>query len=134
MIKGTKLQDVSTALLQSLLASTLSSFSPFEVISIQSKKMCAKPLKAIAFMSRTGHLEGSLGTAQLLADVVSVFTNHERIDGTRAGGRRLGGASSYPVVASVRQMSSCVNLLLLLHLPTFLSAVYTLPFLFPRRS
>ena len=101
MIEGAKFKDRSAALLLSLLASTLSSFSPSEVISIQSKKMCAKPLREIAFMSRTGHLEGSLDSAQLLADVVSVFTNHERIDGTRAGRRRLGGASSYPVVASV---------------------------------
>lgn len=101
MITGTKLQDISAALLQSLLASTLSSFSPSEVVTPSCKKMCARPLKAIAFMARTGHLDGSLDSAQLLAQVVSSFTNHERADGIRTGKRRLSGSSSYPIVASV---------------------------------
>ena len=105
VIKGAKLQDRSGAMLQSLLASTLSSFSPTEVVSDSAKKMCAKPLKAIASMSRAGHLDGSLERAQLLAEVVSSFNNHDRIGVNKTRGRRLGGTSSYPVVASVRQTS-----------------------------
>ena len=101
VIEGAKLKDRSPALLQSLLASTLFSFSPTEVVSTLSKKMCARPLKAIASLSRAGHLEGSLDSAQLLAEVVSVYSIQERIDALRAGGRRLGAANFYPVVASV---------------------------------
>jgi hypothetical protein len=110
VIKGARLQDRSAAMLQSLLASTLSSFSPTEVVSESSKRMCAKPLKKITFMSRAGHLEGSLASAQLLAEVVSSFNNHERVAVNKTGRRRLGGTSSYPVVQSVRQTSSNATL------------------------
>ena len=103
VIKGAKLQDRSAAMLQSLLASTLSSFSPTEVVSDAAKKMCAKPLKKIAFMSRAGHLEGSVARAQLLADVVSVYSIQERADEGKAGKRSLKSANFYPVVVSVRQ-------------------------------
>ena len=105
VIKGAKLQDRSAAMLQSLLASTLSSFSPTEVISDSAKKMCAKPLKTIASMSRAGHLEGSLERAQLLAEVVSIYSIQERVDEGNAGKRRLSSANFYPVVVSVRQIS-----------------------------
>jgi hypothetical protein len=121
VIKGAKLQDRSAAMLQSLLASTLSSFSPSEVVSDSAKKMCAKPLKAIASMSRAGHLDGSLESAQLLAEVVSSFNDHDRVGVNKTGGRRLGSTSSYPVVAAVRQTSQNVasfsnNFLSALHL------------------
>ena len=105
VLKGAKLQDRSAAMLQSLLASTLSSFSSTEVVSDSAKKMCTKPLKAIASMSRAGLLEGSLDRAQLLAEVVSSFNNHERSGVNKTRGRRLGGTSSYLIVASVRQTS-----------------------------
>jgi hypothetical protein len=105
VIKGAKLQDRSAAMLQSLLASTLSSFSPTEVVSDSAKKMCAKPLKKIAYMSRAGHLEGSIERAQLLAEVVSVYSIQERVDEGTAGKRRLTSANFYPVVVSVRQTS-----------------------------
>ena len=64
-------QDASSSLLNTLASSLLSSFSPSDVISVSGRAYYAYVLQIVSSLSSKGYLAGS---AQLLADLVSVFT------------------------------------------------------------
>ena len=70
-------QDASSSLLNTLASSLLSSFSPLDVTSVTGRAVCSKALQIVSSLSSRGYLAGS---AQLLADLVSVFT----VQGTSA--------------------------------------------------
>ena len=75
MISVAAKQDESSALLHTLVSSLLSSFSPADVISDKSTAVCATALMKVTLLSKRGYLVGIVRNAQLLAELISVYTS-----------------------------------------------------------
>jgi hypothetical protein len=103
LVSASKLQDESSTLLATLIASLFSSFSPTEVISDKGVTVCATALTVLTSLASSGYLKGDVKTSQTLAEVISLYTT---IDITTA--RRLSSSnastsptSQYPVTSAV---------------------------------
>ena len=97
-------QDASSSLLSTLASSLLSSFFPPEIISASGRAVCGEALQIVSSLSNEGHLTGS---AQLLADLVSVFT----VQGTSTTyGTYNGSGSVYNVSTAASSLVQGVQL------------------------
>ena len=105
LVTAASIQDKSLSLLTTLTNSLLLSFSPSEVISDDAKEVCSAALLKIVSLSRKGYLEGSIATAQSLAELISAYT----LKNTSAS---LSGtfASAYPVTRAVSGLIQGVQL------------------------
>lgn len=74
LVTAAGLQDSSSALLATLTSSLLSSYSPTEVISVDGTNTCYLALSKIISLSKSGHVSGSLSTAQSFASIISAFS------------------------------------------------------------
>ena len=91
-------QDPSLSLLGTLTASLLLSFSPADVTSVSGKTVCTTALRKVTSLSRRGYLQGSPTAAQLVADLVSLFTTNDlTTTTTTTANRRLSAYSAYDV-------------------------------------
>ena len=101
------IQDKSLSLLNTLTNSLLLSFSPSEVISNDAKEICSTALLKIASLSRKGYLEGSIATAQTLAELISAYT----LKNTSATvSPSSASTSTYPVTRAVSALIQGVQL------------------------
>ena len=105
LVTAASIQDKSLSLLTTLTNSLLLSFSPSEVISDNAKVICSTALLKIVSLSRKGYLEGSIATAQSLAELISAYTlknTSTSLSGTFA--------STYPVTRAVSGLIQGVQL------------------------
>ena len=87
------IQDRSSSLLVTLASSLLSSFSPSDVVSDSGKAICATALLTVSSLSRKGYLAGSSETAQVVAQLLSLYSIDSPTSSYR---RRLSSSSSGP--------------------------------------
>lgn len=73
IVKSSKVQDKSSALLVSQASSLLSSYSSSEVVSDSAKAACSRALRSVALLSREGYLAGSSENSQVLINLLSEF-------------------------------------------------------------
>jgi hypothetical protein len=97
LVTAASLQDSSSSLLATLVASLISSFSPYEIVSEKGKGICATVLTVLTTLASSGNLDGA--TSQSLVKVISLFTTTTTTDADR----RLtsSNASQYPVDPAV---------------------------------
>ena len=107
LVTAASIQDKSLSLLNTLTNSLLLSFSPSEVISNDAKVICSTALLKIASLSRKGYLEGSIATAQTLAELISAYT----LKNTSATASQSSAyTSTYPVTRAVSALIQGVQL------------------------
>ena len=97
IVTAAALQDKSQALLSTLAASLLSSFSPYEVVSTSAQEMCSKALLVLATLSGEGYLTGSHSLSQSIAAVISSYT----VTASAIDSSPLTSSSLYPVSSAV---------------------------------
>jgi hypothetical protein len=107
LVTAATVQDKSTSLLSTLIASLLSSFSPDEVSVPSSQLICGQALTVLSNLSSNGYIEDT-ATSLLLAQVISSFAVKASTNFT--GGRRLATSTSYPVDSAVLGLVQGVTL------------------------
>lgn len=98
LVKCSNIVDESEILLNTLIASLLSTFSTYEVTSLSSEQNCSLALTRISALTEKGLLT-KLSTQQLLANLISSYT----VLSDQKGYQNLYLNSRYPVYDAVRQ-------------------------------
>jgi hypothetical protein len=102
LVSASKLQDESSSLLATLVGSLLSSFSPYEVVSMKGVSICATALTVLTSLASKGYLNGDIKTSQSLAAVISLYTTTTATTTRRLSGSNTSASTSqYPVDSAV---------------------------------
>ncbi len=97
LVKCSNIVDESEILLNTLIASLLSTFSTYEVTSLSSEQNCSLALTRISALTEKGLLK-KFSTQQLLANLISSYT----VLSDQKGYQNLYLSSRYPVYDAVR--------------------------------
>jgi hypothetical protein len=103
LVSASQLQDKSSFLLATLIASLLSSFSPTEVISDKGITICSTALVVLTSLASSGYLKGNVQTSQSLAEVISLYTTTDVVTTRRLSSSNTSASSisRYPVTSAV---------------------------------